>query len=376
MKITDIKTSLYTFTPLDVEISWRQPGKSKNRNSAIVQVYTDEGIVGIGEASDCYGHHLPKTIKVLIEEGLKPILLDEDPTNIEKLLKKMYDRAFVTGFQGLFTEAISGVEIALWDILGKIEGKPLYKILGGYSDKVRVYASTHIGLLSIPQQEQAKEALKLVEEGWSAIKLRGGRNPDWDENTVKVVQDTIGDEVDLILDVFMSYNLNTAIKLAKRLEKYNLFFLEEPLPPYDIDGLATLTAKVNIPIAAGEHVYTKYGFKELITKKAVDILQPDCTITGGLLECKKIFAMADAWNLLCIPHCFASAVGLMATLHLAASVSNCPIVEYDVTKFNPLRDELLTESDTIRVKRGYVELSRKPGLGIELNEKNMEKYAL
>lgn len=364
MEITDVKT---------FPLAFEQRGVT--RKFLLVQVSTDEGITGIGESSDCYGHQIPLAAKMAVEGRIKPLIVGEDPFNIEGLWNKMRDSLISTGYEGVLTQSMSGVEVALWDIIGKAVKQPVYRLLGGYRDTFRVYASTNIGLRETPLKEQAKESLKYIEEGYTAIKIRVPGRPGWDEDIVRMVRDLVGDEVDLMVDAYQYYTPTVAIKMAKKFERYDLYFLEEPVPQYNLEALARVKASAEVPIAAGEHVYTKYGFRELIVREAVDVFQPDCNVTGGLLEAKKICAMADAWGIGCVPHSYASAVGLVAGWHLVASTPNCVMGEMNVAPFDPLRDELLTDPSIVKVDKGYVKVPKRPGLGIELDQKTLAKYS-
>jgi L-alanine-DL-glutamate epimerase-like enolase superfamily enzyme len=370
MKITGIK-AIPLYTPA------RYGGKV---SFLLVEVSTDEGITGIGEASDCYGNQIPLASKEIIEGRIKPLIIGEDPLNIEWLWNKMRKELGRTGYEGLATQAISGVEIALWDIIGKKLKQPVCKLLGGYKDKIRVYASTNIGLLGTPLKDQAKETLEFIEEGYDAIKIRTPRTPltrasKQDETLVRMVRDHVGYDVDLMVDAFMRYTPSAAIKIGKKYEKYELYFFEEPIPQYNLEAFKRLKASVDVPIAAGEHVYTKYGFRELIIKDAVDVFQPDCTVTGGLLESKKICTLADAWGIDCIPHSWNTAVGMVASWHLIASTPSCLMGEYSVIPVHPLRDELLTDPSIVKVEKGHVKIPKKPGLGIEIDQEILTKYA-
>jgi len=365
MKITGVETFPLSFKQERVQ-----------RKFLLVRITTDAGITGIGESSDCYGHQIPLAVREVIEGKVKQLIIGEDPFNVEGIWNKMRDTLISTGLEGIVTHAMSGVEIALWDIVGKAVKQPVYKLLGGARDTFRVYASTEIGLKDTPLEKQAKEALTYLDQGFTAIKIRVPGRPKWDEDIVRMVRNIVGGDVDLMVDAYQFYPPGTAVKMARRLERYDLFFLEEPVPAYNVRALARVKASTTVPIAAGEHVYTKYGFRELIANNAVDVLQPDCNVTGGLMECKKICALGEAWGLTCVPHTFATAVGLIAGWHLLASTPSCVMGEMDVNPFNPLRDELPTDSKIVKVEKGQAKVPQRPGLGIEINEKTLAKYAI
>ncbi len=364
MKITDIQTF-----PLAFQVDGRRA------TFLLVEVATDAGITGIGEASDCYGHQMPLAAQRVIEGHLKPLLVGADPGNVEWLWTRMRDGVIATGIEGLVTQAISGVEIALWDVVGKALHQPVCRLLGGFKDRIPVYASTNIGLRGTPIPDQARAALDYVAAGYTAIKVRLSGQPRQDEALVRLVRDAVGDDVDLMVDAYQRYTPAAAIKLGRRLERYELRFLEEPVPSYQLEGLARVTAAVEVPIAAGEHVYTRYGFRELLLKHAVDVVQPDCTVTGGLLEAKKICTLADAWGLECMPHSWASAVGLVAGWHLIASTPACRMGEMGVQPVHPLRDALLTDPTLVQITDGHATVPTEPGLGIEIDREILTTYA-
>jgi L-alanine-DL-glutamate epimerase-like enolase superfamily enzyme len=365
MHITDVRTF-----PLSAPIRTGQ-----KVSFLLVEVSTDEGITGIGEASDCFGHQIPLAAKEVIEGKIKPLILQQDPFNIEWLWNKMRDGLISTGYEGIVTQAISGVEIALWDIIGKSLKQPVSRLLGGYKNKIKVYASTNIGLRRTPLKDQAEAAIGYIEEGYDAIKIRILGKPKQDEGIIKLVRDVIGDDINLMVDAYQRYSPSVAIKMGKKFERYDLYFLEEPIAQYNLEALARLKSEVDVPIAVGEHVYTKYGFRELIVKDAADVLQPDCTVTGGLLEAKKISTLADAFGMDCMPHTWGTAVGMVAGWHLIASTPNCLMGEYTVAHPHLMRDELLTDPNIVKIEKGYAKVPEKPGLGIELNQETLTKYS-
>jgi L-alanine-DL-glutamate epimerase-like enolase superfamily enzyme len=363
---------------------------TKTRSLALVKIETDEGLLGYGEAST-YGGSLD-AVTVVIEKELKPLLIGQDPLLKEMLWQRMYKKYYQHGRGGIVLGAISGIDIALWDLSGKIAGMPLYKMLGGYSNRIRAYASAGFYMEGKGLKELADEMRGYVEEGFTAVKIKVGRVPTIpgselailpegnrcnvslkdDIERVRVVRETIGDTVDLLIDVNNSWDVETAIKTAKALEEYNLYYIEEPVITEDIDGSARLAAATTIPIAGYETAYTRFEFRNLIARKAVDIVQPDVVWTGGITECMKIAALASAYHLQVLPHGFASAICMAANLHLIAAISNGEMMEFDRHR-NPLREELITEPFNID-KDGYIILSDEPGLGVTINEEVLEKY--
>jgi L-alanine-DL-glutamate epimerase-like enolase superfamily enzyme len=347
------------------------------RSFALVKVETDDGLVGFGESSDCYGHTNPLVIKQIIDEEFSRHLIGENPLEIQKITQKIKRFVFRTsGFQGTVVQALSGVEIALWDILGKVKNEPISKLLGEYRDKIKLYAAGTIVFDQTPEWhlDFYKEHF---ERGFTTLKLRIGNNFKWDGEFVQSIRNLFGDDIDIIVDGKYNYTFASAVKMAKKLSKCDVLYFEEPIPPYNIDDLSNLTASSKVPIAYGEQTYTIHGFRDLISRRAADVIQPDATIAGGLLECQKIGALAEAWNIPVSPHSGGlTAIGIAANLHHCASISNFTVLEYDSVPYQPLRDELLKTPivSLDRVRDGCLEVPKGPGLGIEVDESVFAKY--
>lgn len=325
----------------------------------IVRVSTDEGITGTGES---FGALSPLTVCHEIEDGFKPVLLGEDPTNIERLLDRMRRASTYAGRRGITRHAMSGIEIALWDILGKEHGIPVYRMLGGrYHDRVKAYAS-------LPRindlEELTAEVASRAREGFRAIKLH-----QTDPESVRASREAVGEGVELMVDINCVWNPHEAIAMARIFEGFGIRWLEEPVwPPDDYDGLAAVSEAVDVPIAAGENEDTREGFKRLISGRAVDILQPSPTKMGGVLEFKKVCAMAEAWNVPVAPHSWTLPLGVVAALHVATTTPNCLYLEVPPE----LEEELLAMP--LRVREGHVQVPDGPGLGVELNEEIVTKF--
>ncbi|MCL4385089.1 MAG: mandelate racemase/muconate lactonizing enzyme family protein [Actinobacteria bacterium] len=374
LKIIKVETILLSYRYKENELWKWSGGTTLQRNAVLVRIKTNKDIDGIGEIGE--SAFLPLAVERIVSDRFAPMLLNEDPVNIEKLWQKMYVRSAHWGRKGVTIPIISGLEIALWDILGKLNNKPLYELIGGiYRDKIRVYASAG---MSKDTNEIIKEAKEYINQGYKGFKMRiGNEDPKSDIEKVKMIREAIGYDVDLMVDAGQCYvdfpwDYNKALNVAKELESYKPFWLEEPLPPDDIEGYILLANSTNIPIAAGENEFTRYGFKDLIVKRAADIIQPDVTRSGGISECKKIAAIASAYNMRCAPHIFGAGAGFMANMHFIASTPNAFIMEYDKT-FNPLRDELLIEKPTY--ESGYIKLIKGlPGLGVKLTDEIINKF--
>lgn len=369
MKVTRVEAMVLT-CPLEkpiMDATYTLP----HRSAVIVRVETDEGLSGIGEAA--YFGGPPEITGMVIEKELQPLLVGEDPLNNEKLWEKMYQRTIKHGRKGVIIASMSGIDIALWDIKARAAGLPLYRLLGGCREQVRAYASAGFYAEGKELKELAEEMASYVEEGFTGVKMKIGRLSAADDVArVRAVREAIGDNVDLLVDGNNAYTSYQAIKIGRKMEEYDIFWFEEPVPTEDMEGSAVVAAALDTPVAAGENEFTRYGFRDLIMHRAVDIGQPDTTWCGGITEAMKIAAMASAWNIICVPHSFSSAVALVSNLHFSASIPNGLLQEFDRNP-NPLREDLLREPVWIN-RDGYMAPPEKPGLGIELDEAVVRKY--
>ena len=350
-----------------------------SKNLLFVEVHTDEDITGVGECTAAY------PIGGLAVEGavreLAPLLIGQDPFGIESLCYFMYHESFWGMSKGPFVcSAISGLEQALWDIKGKAMKAPVYEMLGGQvRNKIRVYANTWTGQRKL--QDYVEFAVKAVEKGFTALKLY----PFGEEEMVKserevvdrigAVREAVGDEIDIMIDGGWMYlaSASAAIRVGKKLERFNPLFYEEPLAPDNIDAIAEVAANLNIPVAAGERIYKTSGFREYLNKKALKVVQPDVGVAGGILELKKIAALAEAHSVLVAPHNSNGPVATASTIQLDACITNFLIQE--VFPFDPpWHYNLVDEAYEKRIKNGYLEVPRKPGLGVELNHKEIAEH--
>lgn len=375
MKITNVETILLSYRYQPDELWNWSGGATMQRNSVLVRVTVDDTITGLGEIGE--SAYLPRAIEQIIALRFKPMLLGENPFDVEKLWQKMYVQSAHYGRRGVIPTVISGIDIALYDIMGKVLRRPVYDLIGGrYRRRFKAYAS---GGMNKTIDQLAEEAKSYVENGYFGFKVRIGReDPEEDIYLVRELRKRVGTRPSLLVDAGQCYTnfpwtYDTACRVCKKLEDCDLYWLEEPLHPDDIDGYQRLTANTSIPIAAGENEFVRYGFKDLIVRRAVDIIQPDVTRSGGISECKRIAAIASAHHMRCAPHIFGSGVGFMANMHFIASTPLAFIMEYDQT-LNPLRDELLIKQPVY--KDGYISLIEDlPGLGVELREETIKKYA-
>ncbi len=344
--------------------------------SCFVTVRTDEGIIGTGES---LAREVPEATAAIIERLLKPVILGRDPRDVEVLWELMYSTLRTRGHsRGYFVEALSGVDIALWDLMGKAERKPVYKLLGGaYETKVKAYASS---VLYGKPNEVVSECLKLVEEGHDQIKVKVGMGEAKDVANLKAIRDAIGYDVAVMVDANSAYSPYQAIRVGRKFERYECFWFEEPVPPDDIDGYVEVARALDIPIAGGESHCLRYDFRDLIARNAIDVAMPDAGRAGGITECRKIATLASAFDKKYSPHVGLSGAGIRsASLHLAASMPRDVFLTYEYYHIrgrpNPLSNDVM-KKPVERFHAGYVEVPDGPGLGIELNERIAKTFAI
>jgi D-arabinonate dehydratase len=357
MKITDVKLSDPVYIP------FRQMTDAINTLPtamaySFLRLLTDEGVTGL---SITEGGTLNR---VLIEESLKPYLIGEDPLNNERIWEKMYWATLQYGRRGAAISALSALDIAVWDLKGKILGQSVHRLLGGHRDTVASYGS---GVnLNYTDEELVKEMTDYVAGGFRMVKMKiGKRDPADDLSRVKLVRQAIGPDIDLAVDVNNGWSLQTAIRMAHKLEEYDIYWLEEPILADEIDNLARLARETRIPIAVGENHYTKWEFKELMEQGAMAIVQADVGKCGGVTEFIKIAALADAYGLPVCPHHTE-----YIDAPLVAAIPNGLFHEYIHEWFVPMGRIFI---DPIKPANGEVSPLDKPGFGIELNEAVIEE---
>ena len=343
--------------------------------TVIVEIVGDNGERGYGEPSAMKSR---TTLCSMINDNIAPLLIGEIANHVERLWDRMFTMLYKIGPQGHLNLAMSGVDIALFDLLGKSFGLPVYQLLGGkFRDSVKVYASS-LRREDSPQVN-AERAVRFMEAGYEHTKLklgvRWGRNakPLYDEyETVKVVCEAIGPGK-LAIDANGAYTSQHALKLAERLREFNILFFEEPVPPYDLQGLAEVARRSSIPVATGESAQSKYQFRDLITHKSAHILQPDVQKCGGLLEAKKIAALAETWNLPIIVHSTKVPMGTLATLHFAAGTPMCFSPQEFSCGDPPRREIRNREGIEVMVRTPLVDSSFAPpdvpGMGYRIDAK-------
>ncbi len=375
MKITDVRTHVLEARlsePFAYSRAWYD-----TRTAMLVEIETDTGLVGWGE---CYG---PARITEAVVKSVAPWLIGEDPLRTDFLWQMIYARLRDHGQKGVVIQGLSGIDIALWDIKGKHFGVPVHQLLGGpLRTSVQAYATGLYRRRSgDPLQYLAEEAENYVAEGFKAVKLKVGFGVEEDAAVTRAVREATGPGVVLMVDANHAYDSVTAIRLGRMIEEHNIGWFEEPVPPEDVAGYRAVKAALSIPIAGGECEFTRFGFRELLVSRAVDIIQPDTCAAGGLSECKKIADMAEAFGVRYNPHVWGTGIAIAASLQLLAVVPTHtptslapiePMLEFDRTE-HPIRQAILTSP--IEHDGGVVRVPRGPGLGIEVNRDALVRFA-
>lgn len=389
MRITDVRT-------IAVEVKLPKPVYDANYTMAtkpalLVEVETDQGLVGLGEAAH-FGGPMASTAQV-IEHELRDYLVGRDPRQVEYLWEMMHRRAYKHARGGIVIAAISGIDIALWDLRGKMAGMPLWQLLGGYRKRVPAYATGGFYSEGKGVKELVREMQSYVKHGFRAVKMKVGRNPGIEMSPLRVmdnrgrcevslaqdiervaaVRDAIGPDVKLMVDANGAWDVTTAVKMGRAMEKYDIYWYEEPVWPDDVAGSAEVASKVGIAIAGYETCsYGIVDFNDYIKARAVHFVQPDVAWAGGLTESLKIAHMAQAANMPIAPHIHGSAVAVAAAVHLLGAVRNGSMAE-TVYPAHALMTELVKAPFNVD-RKGEIELPDAPGLGIELDPKVVRKY--
>lgn len=390
MKITDIRTRVIEWSgktvplppnfctnPMDAVapmLSRATMGTFTFHSWLIVEVFTDNGLVGIGNAALA-----PRVTKQVIDQYLKPLLIGADPWDTEFLWQHMYRKTMAFGRKGIGMVAISALDIALWDILGKSAGQPVYRLLGGRTKpRIPVYASR---LYSMPLDQLAVEAARYKAEGFKAMKLRFGWGPAdgaagmaRNLELVRTVREVVGDEIDVMADAYMGWNMDYAKRMIPQLEQFNLRWLEEAVLPDDIHGYAELKKFGRVPISGGEHEFTLFGFRQLIEARAVDVIQFDTNRVGGITQARKIAALAEAHQIPVIPH-----AGQMHNYHIVMASLNSPMAEFFPAVDVEVGNELFWycfNGEPVPTD-GYIDLDENlPGLGLSVNEDKLRDFTV
>ncbi|MBZ9648353.1 L-rhamnonate dehydratase [Sphingobium sp. 3R8] len=388
MKITEIRTRVvqwegetvplpphFCTNPMDIVSPMLSPetmGTFTFHGWLIVEIFTDAGLVGIGNAALA-----PLVTKQMIDQYLSPLLIGQNPWDSEFLWQHMYRKTMAFGRKGVALVAISALDIAIWDLMGKAAKQPVFRLLGGRTKaKIPVYASR---LYSIPLNELAQEAAAYKAQGYKAMKLRFGWGPidgaagmARNVELIRTVRETVGDEIDIMADAYMGWSLDYAKRMMRLIEPFNLRWLEEAVIPDDINGYHELRRFGTTPIAAGEHEFTSYGFRQMIEAKALDYFQFDTNRVGGITAARKIQALAEAYSIPVVPH-----AGQMHNYHVVMASLNSPIAEYfpmvDVEVGNELFWYIFKGEP--QAVDGHLDLDDNlPGLGLAIDEAALSRF--
>jgi galactonate dehydratase len=359
------------------------------RGALYVKIYTNQDVWGCGEAVDAIQgtYYMVKRLGDQIK--------GQSPLNPNRLAEQIRKAAFFGGAQsGVFVAVLTAIETALWDLTGKVFGLPVYQLLGGkFRDKIRVYCDTALYTSTQPTPaDYASAARNAVNRGYNAVKfdVDDGRDPNkydrfnWTANPMEIdrmynaiaaVRQEVGPNIDICVDMHGRYDAVTGLKMAKLYEDLNLMWLEEPVPADNIDVYKKISQETSTPICTGENIYLAYGFTRLLSENAVDIIMPDIQKAGGLGEAQRIANLANLYYVPFSPHMVASFLGAMAACHVCASVPNFQIMEWQIyMDTDPLWQDIVTY-DGPRTQNSFITLSEKPGIGVEINEEGMKKYA-
>ena len=381
IKITSLKVHVIQ-SPLETPFAFSQ-GWVNKRSATIVEVETNDGITGWGEAF-CQGLEPPQISAAVIENSLKDLIINENPLDIERIWFKMYNQTRDFGRKGSVISGISAIDIALWDIAGKYYKKPIYQLLGGaFRKKIKPYATGFYRLNGKNEAERlSDEALMHYENGFDHMKIKLGFGVSDDLKVMESIQKTLSNKnCTFMIDINHAYGVTEALELGYALEEFNLRWYEEPVVPENIQGYAYLRNKLKIPIAGGENEHTLYGFKDLFKLGCIDIAQPDIGSCGGITGAKHISILAQSFGIEVNPHVWGSAVAQSASIHFIASLpatnhslfTRQPILEYDQSD-HPFRQKLL--KNPIKMNKGYIIVQESPGLGIEVNKEIINKYKI
>ena len=386
MKINSIKSHVLRYE-LDKELGYSQQ-YYKHRTAHLVEVQTDEGITGWGE---CFGPgNIALANKYIVEKVIQPLIIGEDPINKEYIWHKVYNLLRDSGQKGMPIQALSGIDIALWDILAKKAKLPLYQLLGGKTNnKIPVYG--YGMMLQKKTVEELcelfkKEANQIKEKNFKAMKMKVGLGPKDDLKLVSAVREAIGDNFKLMVDANHAYNKNDALYVGRGLDEMDIYWFEEPVAPEDYDSYRELKDKLKTNIAGGEAEFTKYGWNQLIKNNCIDIAQPEVCGLGGITEYLKISALAQANFIPIINHVWGSALSVAVNLHLLTSLPDMPgglfptksMLEFDTTEKNifitDLAEEKFSILDQVKDKNGYASPLENIGIGINPKKDFIKEY--
>ena len=379
MKITDLKIHVLK-SPLAEPFAFSQ-GWVRQRSATLVELFTDNGLIGWGEAF-AQGLEPPEIAAAVIEHALKPLVIGSDPLDMEVLWHLMYHRTRDYGRKGSIIAGISAVDTALWDIAGKFHGLPVHKLLGGaFRQRVQPYATGFYRIRGQGEaQRLAEEALRHFDAGFALMKVKLGYGVEDDTACMHAIGKALqGKPVRLMIDTNHAYGRAEALRLGHALAEFDLRWYEEPVAPEDLQGYAEMRRKLPMPIAGGENEHTLYGFREFLGAACVDVAQPDIGSCGGLSAGRHILALAQSHGVMVNPHVWGSAIAQAAALQFIAAVpvahhslfATEPVLEYDRSS-HPFRQQLVTKP--LQMVDGWVQVPDAPGLGVEVDRGVLEAY--
>ena len=386
MKVKSVHSYILR-VPLGDKVFFSSQARFPERNSYLVRIETDAGLVGWGEGGQ-YGP--PEPVEACVEHVFGPRLLGRDPTEPARIWNEFYNLSRDFGQKGTYIEAISAIDIALWDIAGQAVGLPIWKLLGGaFRRRVKAYATGCYYpdvFHDLPPilRDLEQEATSYRDAGFDFLKVKIGLlDIKADAERLRVIRNAVGSEIGILVDANHAYSAATAIRMGRLMEPLDIRFLEEPVVPEDRDGYRRVRQQNPIPVAGGECEFTRYGFRDLIGGGCVDIAQPDLAVCGGFTAFGQILALANAHSVTVIPHVWGSGIAVAAALQAIATIPpiphtanpvpllNEPVVEFD-RKHNPLRDDLLEQS--FRLIDGHLAVPDGPGLGVTINEAVLARF--
>jgi D-galactarolactone cycloisomerase len=368
VKIAKIEASAHS-RPFTENVIRMGLGRNVKRDFVFVKITADDGTVGYGESH--HGQNLTAMAEV-VEKGVGSLIIGADPFDSEGIWERIKRQQIQThGLGAGSVIALAGIDLALWDLKGKLLGQPVFRLLGGGHKKIRAY----VGGLTLgfqPLDTLEKEVAGFLDRGYTAIKMRVGDTPKKDAERVGHIRKTFGENLDIAVDAATRYTALDLPEVIAYCEKYRVYWLEEPFAPDNIPAYQELSRRTAIPIAAGENHYTRQAFRDLFEARAITIAQADCTKAGGISEVRKIADMAAAWNYHAAPHTSHSILGAAANVHLLCAIQNGLIFEADVAPINPFRTDLAR--NPLQVVDGYIEPNDAPGFGLDIDESVLAEY--
>ncbi|BCL72596.1 mandelate racemase/muconate lactonizing-like protein [Vibrio nigripulchritudo ATCC 27043] len=383
MKITQVKSYVLQYD-LEEELGYSQQYYTK-RTAHIIEIKTDNGLVGYGEAFGGGGVALAN--QTIVEKVIAPMIIGMNPLDNEVIWHKVYNLLRDHGQKGMPLQSLSGVDIALWDIKGKFYQQPIYQLLGGaFRETIPVYGYGMM-LQRVPDLKErfAKESADIASKGFKSMKMKIGLGVSQDVELVEAVRDSVGDDIEIMVDANHAYTTREALPLGRELERLGVSWFEEPVAPEDKQGYRDLCTHLDMCIAGGEAEFSRWGFRDLVEHKCVDLLQPETCALGGITEYQKVLSMAHSHFVPVVNHVWGSAIAVATNIHLLASMPHLPggahpvqpMLEYDTTP-NLFRENLLVESldvqNQVAQNGGFITLPTGHGLGVEPDMSFVQQY--